>query len=175
MVRLSFMPRVGSASLLPSDDDRMTRRSVRLARLAAVSLFLFWPTPCICQTQARSVLCRGGEGTFDAEFRTGVKVHVGAARTKDGGSEGFATHACAARLSWEKQELLVATDASQLDLDAFGVDLGDGIPVACFSDKEIRRRLLRRLRNLLPGKAAALTAHHYGRRIFQRIRCGFGW
>jgi hypothetical protein len=39
-------------------------------------------------------------------------------------------------LAGEKQELLVATGASQLDLDAFGVDLGDGVPVAAFQIKK---------------------------------------
>jgi len=73
-------------------------------------------------------------GNFDAEFRTGVKVHVGAAKNR--ALETFATHACAAKLSWEKQELLVATGAAQLDLDAFGVDLGDGVPVAAFQIKK---------------------------------------
>jgi len=44
--------------------------------------------------------------------------------------------ACAAKLNWEKQELLVATGASQLDLDAFGVDMGDGVPLAAFQIKK---------------------------------------
>jgi len=75
-----------------------------------------------------------GSGNFDAEFRTGVKVHVGAAR--NGGPATLGTRACAAKLIWENQELLVATGASQLDLDAFGVDLGDGVPVAAFQIKK---------------------------------------
>ena len=48
----------------------------------------------------------------------------------------MATRACAAELSWEKQQLLVATGAAQLDLDAFGVDLGQGVPVAAFQIKQ---------------------------------------
>jgi len=99
--------------------------------VAVVFLFcLFWATHSICQTQGRT-LCNGGDGSFDAEFRTGIRVHVGAAREGD-----FATRTCAAKLSWEKQELVVATGAAQLDLDAFGVDLGDGVPVAAFQIKE---------------------------------------
>ncbi len=35
-------------------------------------------------------------------------------------------------LSWDKGELAVGTGAARLDLDAFGVDLGDGVPVAAF-------------------------------------------
>jgi hypothetical protein len=97
-------------------------------------LLFLWPALCICQPQARSVLCHGGNGNFDAEFRTGVKVHVGAAR--NGGAATFAMRLCAARLSWGNQELAVATGDSQVDLDAFGVDLGDGVPVAAFQIKK---------------------------------------
>ncbi len=80
---------------------------------------------------ARSVLCDGGDGTFDAEFSTGIKVRVGAARNGE-----LATRACAAKLGWENQELVVATGVSQLDVDAFGVDFGDGVPVAAFQIKK---------------------------------------
>jgi len=86
----------------------------------------------LCQMPARNVLCSSGNGTFDAEFRTGVKVHVGAARNGE-----LATRACSAKFNWDKQELLVARAASELDLDAFGVDLGDGVPVAAFQIKKL--------------------------------------
>jgi hypothetical protein len=117
-------------SFLSPDRDRIVPPPSRCGRFAAEWTFLFllfWAMPSVCQTQDNSVLCRGGYGNFDAEFRTGIKVHVGAAR-----SEELATRACAAKLSWEKQELVVATGVAQLDLDAFGVDLGDGVPVATF-------------------------------------------
>jgi hypothetical protein len=103
----------------------------RCARLAIASLFLVWPLLCISQPLAQSVLCSAGNGNVDAEFRTGVKVHVGAAR-----NGGLAMRACAANLNWETQELLVTAGASQVDLDAFGVDLGDGAPVAAFQIKK---------------------------------------
>jgi hypothetical protein len=121
-------------SSLPPDCERIVPRPPSPIQLVVASLFLFWATTCICQTQTliSGVLCRGGDGNFDAEFQTGVKVHVGAARNGE-----LATRACAARLSWEKQELVVATDASQIDLDAFGVDLGDGVPVAAFQIKKL--------------------------------------
>ena len=48
----------------------------------------------------------------------------------------FATRTCAARLGWDKQELVVTADAAQVDLDAFGVDLGYGVPVAAFQIKK---------------------------------------
>jgi len=111
----------------------MVRHLLCSSRLAAASVFfsLFWATLGICQTQGRSVLCNGGDGILDAEFRTGVKVHVGAARNGE-----LATRACAAKLGWENQELVVATGVSQLDVDAFGVDLGDGVPVSAFQIKK---------------------------------------
>lgn len=116
---------------LSSDRDLIMLRPSR----RALSVFLFWfswAPLSICQTQARSVLCTGGDGVLDAEFRNGIKVHVGAARNGE-----LATRACAAKLTWEKQELVVATGASQLDVDAFGVDLGDGIPAAAFQIKKL--------------------------------------
>jgi hypothetical protein len=123
-------------SSLPPDRERIVPCPPSPIRLVAASLFvfLFWATTSICQTQTliSGILCRGGDGNFDAEFQTGVKVHVGAARNGE-----LATRACAARLSWEKQELVVATDASQIDLDAFGADLGDGVPVAAFQIKKL--------------------------------------
>ena len=121
-------------SFLSSDGDGVLLRPSRRARLVAAALALFWPALCICQPQARSILCRSGNGTFDAEFRSGVTVHVGAARER--GLATLATRACAAKLNWEEQELLVETGASQLDLDAFAVDLGDGVPVAAFQIKK---------------------------------------
>jgi hypothetical protein len=118
---------------LSLDRDRIVRRCWLCHRLAAVVVFLccvFWATLSVCQTQGR-ILCNRGDGNVDAEFRAGIKVHVGAARNGE-----LATRACAAKLSWEKQELVVATGVAQLDLDAFGVDLGDGAPVAAFQIKQ---------------------------------------
>ena len=106
----------------------------RYVRLAIASVFLLWPALCASQPQARGVLCSDGDGNYDAAFRTGVKVHVGAAR--HGGPATLATRACAAKLDWENQELVVAEGASKLDLDAFGVDLGDGVPTAAFQIKQ---------------------------------------
>ena len=101
--------------------------------LKAVRLLLFSTATCFCQPPNQSILCRDGSGTFDARFRTGVTVHIGASK---GGEVALATRACAARLGWEKQELTVATNATQLDLDAFGVDFGDGVPSAAFQVKK---------------------------------------
>src|SRR5205085_4218367 len=70
-------------------------------------------------------------GNFDASFSTGVTLHVGAARNGE-----LATRACAATLSWGKQQVTVATGASQLDVDGFGIDLGFGVPVTALQMRQ---------------------------------------
>lgn len=81
-----------------------------------------------------SILCDGGNGHFAAEFHTGVRVEIGAARNAR--ATGFATRACSARLIWENHELIVSANAAELDLDAFGVDLGYRLPTAAFQVKK---------------------------------------
>ncbi len=99
---------------------------------AALALFLLsCLTASVCQAQTHDVVCRAGDGEFQAEFRTGVKVHVGAAR-----NEGLAARVCEASLSWSDQTLVVAAEASDADIDAFGVDLGVGAPVAALQVKK---------------------------------------
>lgn len=60
-------------------------------------------------------------------------MRVGAAR-KTG--NGFAARSCEARLSWDKQEIVISSEDSQLDVDVFGADLGFGTPVAAFQIKK---------------------------------------
>jgi len=121
----------------PTPQGVRRNQIVPRAYRCVLSLFLFSATMSLCQTTRPSILCNAGEGGFDGEFSTGIKVHVGAARNpRPPGSPTFATRACEASLSWEHQELTVATNVSQLDLDAFGADLGDGIPVAAFQEKK---------------------------------------
>jgi hypothetical protein len=103
----------------------------RRLRFAATCFVVLCASLSVCQTRPADVLCTNGSGNFDAVFRNGVKVHVGAAR-----NDGLATRTCSAKLAWDNQELTVATGAAQLDLDAFGVDLGGGIPVAAFQIRE---------------------------------------
>jgi hypothetical protein len=81
--------------------------------------------------QDHDVLCNDGDGSFQAEFHTGVTVKVGAARSGE-----LATRKCEAILRWDKQAITGASDAAQLDVDAFGVDLGLGVPVAAFQVKQ---------------------------------------
>lgn len=99
---------------------------------AALALFLL---SCLTarpsSAQGRDVLCRGGDGEFQAEFLTGVKLRVGPAR-----KEGLAMRACEAALSWNDQSRIVATGAAELDIDAFGVDLGVGAPVVTLQVKK---------------------------------------
>lgn len=99
---------------------------------SALALFLLsCLTPRVSNAQSRDVLCREGDGEFTAEFPAGAKVRVGPAR-----NEGLATRVCEAVLNWTDQHRVVATGASQLDLDAFGVDLGVGAPVVALQVKK---------------------------------------
>lgn len=86
-----------------------------------------------CRAQSREALCSHGSANFEAEFRTGVKLRLGAARKTAG---GLATRVCEATLSWDKQETIVTATASQLDVDAFGTDLGLGVAVVAFQVKQ---------------------------------------
>jgi hypothetical protein len=97
-------------------------------------LCLFWPALGLCQAPRPSILCRNGDGILDTAFRNKVSVHVGAAR--EPGLVALAKRTCAAKLTWEKQEIVVEAGAAQVDLDAFGIDLGDGVPIAAFQVKK---------------------------------------
>lgn len=77
------------------------------------------------------VVCKNGDGDFQADFSTGVSVDIGPARNGK-----MATRSCDAELRWNRQSLRVASGAFAIDLDAFGVDLGIGVPVATFQIKK---------------------------------------
>ncbi len=96
-----------------------------------LALALCCVTASLCVAQDHDVLCSDGSGSFQAEFHTGVTVQVRAARTGD-----LATRTCEATLGWNKDSLIIATNASQLDVDTFGVDLGLGVPVTTFQAKK---------------------------------------
>lgn len=88
---------------------------------------------CFSSRQARAydVLCHNGNTAFEAYSHTGVQVDVGPP------TEGaLASRTCRAVLSWGSEELPVAQDASEIDLDMFGVDPGTGGPVAAFQIKQ---------------------------------------
>jgi hypothetical protein len=85
----------------------------------------------VCHAQGEAVVCRNGSGNFEATFPSGVSVQVGAARR-----EGLARRECEGALLWNKSKVVVATGVAQMDVDAFGIDLGMGTPVATFQVKK---------------------------------------
>jgi hypothetical protein len=111
--------------------------SCLIARLASLSRFLLaLLLPCGClisvsEAEPHSVLCTDGTGAFEAASFTKVQVRVGATHKGP-----LAVRSCEATLNWNDQKLAVATDIPVLDLDAFGVDLGLGTPVAAFQLKK---------------------------------------
>ncbi len=97
-----------------------------------LAIFLFsFLAASNCHAQNRDVLCRAGVGEFAAEFHTGVAVHVGAGRNKE-----LAARVCDASLRWGDQTLVLVSEAAELDVDAFGADLGVGGPVVAFQVKK---------------------------------------
>jgi hypothetical protein len=107
--------------------------SARFRRcVMAIALFYF---PCMtsnpCPAQLYDALCSDGSGSFAAEFHNGVTAQVRAARRGE-----LAARTCEASLGWSTHSLVIATGVSQLDVDAFGVDLGLGVPVAAFQVKK---------------------------------------
>ena len=70
------------------------------------------------------MVCDDGDGRFETTFVSGVRVTVGA--TKSG---PLAKRSCSAALAWNGQELRVAEEASKVDVDVLGADLGFGVPV----------------------------------------------
>lgn len=85
----------------------------------------------LCLGQTRDVVCDDGYGSFETTFDSGVSVI--AAATQSG---GFAKRSCNAALSWDGQELRVAEQASQVDIDVLGTDLGLGVAVVAFQIKK---------------------------------------
>lgn len=77
------------------------------------------------------MVCHNGTGSFEATSPSGVSIQVGAARR-----EGLARRECEGALLWNKSKVVVATGAAQMDVDAFGIDLGVGTPVATFQIKK---------------------------------------
>jgi hypothetical protein len=101
-------------------------------RRAAIAIANLLPLMCAAHALAQDheVLCTDGNGTFQTATLSGVTVKVGA--TKSG---GLSTRTCEATLAWNKQPVTIATNAAQIDLDAFNIDLGLGTPIAAFQVK----------------------------------------
>jgi hypothetical protein len=104
--------------------------SLPLRSCMAGAVLLFFVTS-LCLAHNNDLVCEKGDGSFHAEFQTGVAVSVRAARVGE-----LATRTCEASLSWGKNVLTVATNAFQIDLDVFGVDVGLGVPVTAFQVKK---------------------------------------
>jgi hypothetical protein len=120
-----------TSSNQPPDRARIALVRIRHGA-AALALFLLSSlTASVCHAQSRDVVCRGGVGYFEAESATGVKVRVGASRIGE-----LEARVCEAALSWGDQHLVISDAASDLDIDAFGVDLGLGVSVAAVQVKQ---------------------------------------
>ena len=122
-----------NSSREPSDRTQSAPRRFRGGLVALALFVLSCLTASVCRAQSHDVVCRDGDGEFVARFHTGVKVRVGAAR-----NEGLAARVCEAVLSWGEQDLVVAGAASQMDVDAFGVDLGMDTPVVTLQVKKTK-------------------------------------
>jgi len=84
-----------------------------------------------CSGQTHNIVCSDGYGKFGAKFASGVTVSVGAAKKSQ-----LARRVCEARLSWDREDLVVEPEASQVDIDVLGLDLGLGTPVVAFQMKK---------------------------------------
>jgi hypothetical protein len=117
--------------LQPSGLAKYAAFRFQFGATALAFILLSCVTASPCHAQSRNVVCRDGVGDFEAEFVTGVRVRVGAAR-----SGALDARVCAAEISWGDQNFAVAGSAAQADVDAFGVDLGVGAPVAAIQVKK---------------------------------------
>jgi hypothetical protein len=117
---------------------RPPRYLVRALPLPA--LFSLLCLACAGQTTfatnpTRFFVCDKGTGDFkgklpDAAATPGVAVVVGAAK-----KDNFALHACRASLFSDSQEIVVAPEVAQADIDVMGADLGLGSLVVAFQIK----------------------------------------
>lgn len=109
------------------------RHSITMAHLprervsAFLSSIFFCVVSTFCSGQIHNIVCSDGFGKFESKFASGVTVRVGAAKNSQ-----LARRVCEARLSWDKEDLVVEPEASQVDIDVLGVDLGLGTPVVAF-------------------------------------------
>jgi len=105
-------------------------RCVELGRILAATVLLCG-LPTILQGQEQSaghsVVCDNGDGKFEARFGTEITVYAGASMSGD-----FEKRSCGATITWNKQVMTVASDLPEVDIDALGIDVGLGAPVAAF-------------------------------------------
>jgi len=104
-------------------------RALRVTPL--LSSVFFCVVSSFCSSQTHYLVCSDGYGKFEVKFATGVTVSVGAAKNGE-----LSKRVCKANLTWDKQDLLVVPEASQVDIDALGVDVGLHLPVVAFQVKK---------------------------------------
>ena len=116
-----------------SEDSRRAPGVCRAHHLTRGVVFMLLACALVAtgHAQGKPVVCRAGEGNFEAAFPTGVSVEVGAVRR-----EGLARRVCEAALLWMKGKTIVASDDAEVDVDAFGIDLGLGAPVVTLQAKK---------------------------------------
>jgi hypothetical protein len=102
----------------------------KLSLSASASLIALYLLLNVCSAETHDVLCKAGNTRFEAYFHTGIDLIVGPV-----GKGGLATRSCEATLSG-KEDVVVASDVAEIDLDMFGVDLEDNEPVAAFQIKK---------------------------------------
>jgi hypothetical protein len=109
----------------------VSRAPLGLRSRMLLSSVFFCIASIICRSQTRDLVCSDGYGKFEVKFTTGVTVSVGAAR-----NSALSKRVCTANLAWDKQDLEALPEASQIDIDALGIDLGLGMPVVAFQVKK---------------------------------------
>ncbi len=107
--------------------DALKLRLRRPSLLMLLSALLLWPALVPYECRAQDATCENGNGEYSTRFASGVTVTVGAVR------EGaFSERACFAKLTWNGQEIPVASDAGEVGIDVLGAELGFGKPVVAF-------------------------------------------
>lgn len=111
----------------------MWRPPVRIDAITIAITFLSFLCAEVsqCAAQNDDVVCREGSGSFAGKIRGGINVRVSAAK-----NGGLSTRRCEAIIEWGDRSTMVASGVWEADLDAFGIDLGIGQPVAAFQVKE---------------------------------------
>ena len=113
---------------VPKRYARMMAHALSALRVRASWLSLvFCGVSSFCTGQTHNFVCSDGYGKFEVKSATGVTVSVGPSKKGE-----LSRRICEARLSWDKQDLLAVPEASQVDIDALGVDLGVDVPVVAF-------------------------------------------
>jgi hypothetical protein len=119
------VPKHSNASIMMAHPPRALR--VR----ALLSSIFFCVVSSFCSSQTHDLVCINGSGKFEIKFTTGVTVSVGPAKTG-----ALSRRVCNATLTWDNQDLQVVPEASQVDIDALGIDLGLNMPVVAFQVKK---------------------------------------